>query len=60
MSRELTEIRAWGGKTVRVVVGPCSHDADEVVPVENTDGEVVAQLCTGCDTQLPAEWGGHA
>lgn len=36
------------------VRGRCRHL--EVVPVEATNGEIVAQLCTTCDTQLPAGW----
>jgi hypothetical protein len=33
--------------------GRCNHL--ETVPVES-GGEVVAHLCTTCDTQLPEEW----
>lgn len=37
----------------RYVKGRCRHT--EVVPVE-AGGELVAQLCLTCDTQLPGEW----
>lgn len=35
--------------------GGCKHLADGVVTV-HSGGEIVAYLCTTCDTQLPAEW----
>lgn len=53
MSRDVTEIKTWAGKTIGFVCGPCDHEP--AVPVES-GGELVAWLCTECDQQLPAEW----
>lgn len=41
------------GISASQLVCPSHHGS--VVPVES-GGEVVAYLCTDCDTQLPAEW----
>lgn len=47
---EWIEVTQMGDPGPRYVRGPCRHT--EVVPVE-AGGEVVAQLCLTCDTQLP-------
>jgi hypothetical protein len=38
--------------------GGCEHS--EVVPVRDVFDELVAQLCIGCDAQLPADWRAEA
>ena len=48
---EITRMQDAGPTYMR---GRCRHL--EVVPVESTDGETVAHLCTTCDSQLPKEW----
>lgn len=53
---EWVEIRDFGSAGPEYIRGRCRHL--EVVPV-TANGETVAQLCTTCDTQLPApvqEW----
>ena len=40
------------GMPDRYIKVRCLHT--EVVPVESVTSEIVAQLCTTCDTQLPA------
>jgi hypothetical protein len=45
------EITAIGDHAPNYIKGMCRHT--EVVPVEAIDGNVVAQLCQTCDTQLP-------
>jgi len=50
---EWTEVSTADGRVVHRF-GRCLHARLE--PVTLTDGEVVAQLCLGCDEQLPAGW----
>lgn len=51
---EWIEIRTLCGDS-HFVRGACLHD--DRVPVEAAiTGEIVAQLCTSCDAQLPADW----
>ena len=45
------EVTAIGDRERQYVKGLCRHL--ETVPVESAAGEVVAQLCRTCDTQLP-------
>jgi hypothetical protein len=51
---EWVQVINFGDAAPQYVRGRCNHL--EVVPVESTDGEIVAHLCQTCDTQLPAEW----
>jgi hypothetical protein len=42
-----------GFARLAALIGPCAHPA--TVPVETVlTGELVAWLCPGCDSQLPA------
>lgn len=50
---EWTEVRRMCDVAPTYIKGRCLHT--EVVTVE-AGGEVVAQLCQTCDTQLPAQW----
>jgi hypothetical protein len=45
------EVTAIGDPGPRYIRGPCRHTV--LVPVESVSGQVVAQLCRTCDTQLP-------
>lgn len=37
-------------------MGPCAHSDAVPVRTARLDAELVAWLCPGCDTQLPAGW----
>jgi hypothetical protein len=50
---EWVEIASLTPPYTRYIKSRCLHR--DVVPVE-VAGEVVAQLCETCDSQLPAEW----
>jgi hypothetical protein len=51
---ELEAAQARRGRAV-AVPAPCAHW--QAVPVPGVGGDVVAWLCPGCDTQLPADFG---
>jgi hypothetical protein len=55
VTREWIEVRSLCDKDPVYIPGPCDH-AGTTEPVESVLGEVIAQLCTQCDAQLPAEW----
>jgi hypothetical protein len=48
---EWIDVREFSDPGPKWLRGPCRHT--EVIPVESTEGAVVARLCTTCDTQLP-------
>ena len=48
---EWIDVTRLGDPGPKYIRGRCLHT--EVVPVESVAGEVVAQLCRTCDTQLP-------
>lgn len=50
---EWCEITTINDPAPRYIKGACRHLASEIVPVDS-GGETVANLCTTCDTQLPA------
>lgn len=49
---EWAEMSAWGEERTLHVKVACRHLETE--PVDTLGGEVVAQLCLTCDSQLPA------
>lgn len=56
---EWIEVTSVCQRGPRYLPGRCLHGAADRVPVECVDGTTVAQLCTRCDAQLPADWPSH-
>lgn len=56
LDRRRLVLEAAQARQAQAVAVPCMHW--QAVPVRGVGGDVVAWLCTGCDAQLPADFGG--